>query len=115
MNRLALGHVGKGGCAHDFQSGFMDASEQEPGPARLLVGAVLATRVGGLAQAGQRCDRAIDGAHHGEEIDISGFMDQLMPPILPDLAPDDPAIAQLEQDEFEEFVGDMLLRCDRSG
>jgi hypothetical protein len=112
MGWLGFGHIGERGFAHYFQSCLMNAPEQKSRPTRLLVRAVFTTGIGSLAQAGKWRNWTIDGAHHGEEIDICRFVDQFMPTPFPDLAANDAAIAQLEQDELKEFIGDVLLRGD---
>jgi hypothetical protein len=109
--RGLIDFTAEGGEARSIQdprSGVPDFLHGEMNPADRLVAAVGAGDVGGLAGAGNWGERSIKHANDLTEIDLRRIPGEQISPSLPLPAAENSLVAKPEENQLEEFWGNLL-------
>jgi hypothetical protein len=92
---------------------LLDLDEEMPSGAGGLIIAIPAADICGGAQAWKRINRLIECVDDGEQADIFGTAHQLVASATSCATEHKAPIAQLDQDQLEESLGDLLVGGDR--
>ncbi len=104
----ALDHLGEAGPVEDAGCAVADLLHDQPDAAGVLVGALFAAHVGGMADAGERGQGTVDDPDHLAERDEGRLAGEEVAPALPLLALEHPVFLEFQEDELQELLGDTL-------